>query len=96
MGKITGYIGELFAALVQGCLVMAVTAAIVATGAYYLAHQRMPQGFDVGLILVIVVLAGVIGALVMLVWRLTHLRELARVASHVANAAQQTPKDPFK
>ncbi len=92
MRTIGRYIGELLVALVQGCLVMAIVAAVVATGAYYLAHQHLPQGFDLGLIFVIVVLAGVIGALVMLVWRLTHLRELAQVAGRVANAAQRDPK----
>ena len=93
MRTIGRYIGELFAALVQGCLVMAILAAVVATGAYYLAHQRLPQGFDLGLIFVIVVLAGIIGALVMLIWRLTHLRELANAASRVVNAAQRNPRE---
>lgn len=93
MRTIGRYIGELFAALLQGCLVMAFLAAAVATGAYYLAHQHLPQGFDLGLILAIVVLAGIIGALVMLVWRLTHLRELANVAGRVANAAQRGSRD---
>lgn len=93
MRSIGRYIGELFAALVQGCLVMAIVAALVATGAYYLAHQHLPQGFDLGLIFAIVILAGIIGALVMLVWRLTHLREIASVASRVANAAQRNAPD---
>lgn len=93
MRTIGRYIGELFAALVQGCLVMAIVAAVVATGAYYLAHQHLPQGFDLGLIFAIIILAGIIGALVMLVWRLTHLRELSHVAHHIVNAAQQNPND---
>lgn len=92
MRNIGRYIGELLTALVQGCLVMAIIAAVVASGAYYLAHQHLPQGFDLGLIVVIVVLAGIIGALVMLVWRLTHLRELANAAGRVVNAAQRNPR----
>lgn len=93
MRTIGRYIGELFAALVQGCLVMAIIAAIVATGIYYLADRRMPQGADLGLIIAIIVMAGIIGALIMLVWRLTHLRELSHVAQRIVNAAQQNPND---
>ncbi|MFI5274625.1 MAG: hypothetical protein ACHQ4H_16455 [Ktedonobacterales bacterium] len=87
MRTVMKYIGELIGAVVQGCLVMAILAAVVATGAYYLAHKAMPQGLDLAFVLVIVIMAGIIGALARLVWRLTHLHELAQVASQVAQRA---------
>lgn len=93
MRTIGRYIGELFTALVQGCLVMAIIAAIVATGIYYLAAHQMPQGVTLGLIIAIIVLSGIIGALAMLAWRLTHLRELSHVAQRIVNAAQQPPQN---
>lgn len=93
MRTIGRYISELFTALVQGCLVTAIIAAVIATGAYYLTDHQMPHGAAVGLIIAIIVLSGIIGALIMLVWRLTHLRELSRVAHRIVDAAQQNPND---
>ncbi|HEX6797354.1 MAG TPA: hypothetical protein VF116_06535 [Ktedonobacterales bacterium] len=93
MRTIGRYISELFTALVQGCLVMAIVAAVIATGAYFVAEGQMPHGIAVGLIIAIVVLSGIIGALVMLVWRLTHLREISHVAQRIVNAGQQNSND---
>jgi hypothetical protein len=79
------YVAELITAVVQGCLVMAVLAAVLSAGAYFVARGHLPTGVDLFFVITIVVLAGLVGALARLVWRLTHLRELAHAAGHVVS-----------
>lgn len=93
MRSIGHYIGELITALVQGCLVMAILAAVISSGAYFVVQHHLPQGVDLFFVLTIVVLAGIVGALVRLVWRMTHLREIAHFASEVASGTHEKPAD---
>lgn len=93
MRSIGHYFAELITAVVQGCLVMAILAAVISSGAYFLVRHHLPQGVDLFFVLTIVVLAGIVGALARLVWRLTHLRAIARFAGEVVSGTPEKHAD---
>jgi|SRR5690348_9355781 hypothetical protein len=74
---------HIITAMVRGCLVLAVTAAIVSVLAALVATHKLPQGFALFLIVAIVIISGLLGAVGALAWRLSHIGELVHVAETV-------------
>lgn len=75
---------HIITAMVRGCLVLAVTAAIVSVLAAFVATHQPPQGFALFLIVAIVIISGLLGAVGALAWRLSHIGELVHAAEAVA------------
>jgi hypothetical protein len=72
---------HLAVAMVRGCLVMAAVGLVASLGLVYGATRALPSGSgEWTLVAALVVTAGCLGAAVALVWRLSHLGELAHLA----------------
>jgi len=84
-------------AMVRGCLVLAILAAIISVLAALVATHQPPRGFTLFLIVVIVVVSGLLGAVGALAWRLSHIGELVHAAEAVAEHSghhQNPPAHP--
>jgi hypothetical protein len=88
MGRIGRYFRHLILGMVQGCLVLAVVAAVVAVVASLLINHALPQGFSFDLTIAVIVVSGLLGALANLVWRLTHIGDLVRITQNVVQGRQ--------
>lgn len=84
-------------AMVRGCLVLAILAAIISVSAALVATHQPPRGFTLFLIVVIVVVSGLLGGVGALAWRLSHIGELVHAAEAVAEHSghhQNPPAHP--
>lgn len=70
---------HVFEGMVRGCLVMGVLAAIVTFGGVFLLKHSLPHNLTLVLVLVIIGISGVLGAAFMLIWRLSHIKEIAHL-----------------
>ena len=89
MGRIRRWFWHLVTGMVQGCLILAILAAVVSVAGALIATHKLPQGIALAYVITIVIISGVLGALATLVWRLTHIGELVKVAEHVNQRLQQ-------
>jgi hypothetical protein len=89
MGRIRRWFWHLVIGMVQGCLILAVVAAIVAVVGSVIINHALPTGYTFFLTIAIVAISGILGALASLVWRLTHIGDVIRVAEHVVQGERQ-------
>lgn len=85
MGRIFSYFWHILLSVAQGCLTFALVSGAVALLAVYLINRTVTNT-DAALIIVIVLIAGALGSALALIWRLTHIKELAEVVSRVARS----------
>jgi hypothetical protein len=83
MGRIGRWFWHLLVGMVQGCLILALVAAIVSVAGSLVITHGLPQGYSLFLTVSIVVISGILGALATLVWRLSHIGDVVRVAERV-------------
>jgi hypothetical protein len=69
--------------MVQGCPILALAAAIFSVAGSLIITHALPKGYSFFLTLSIIVISGILGALANLVWRLSHIGDIVRVAEHV-------------
>jgi|SRR5689334_22885666 len=81
-------------AMVRGCLVMALAAALISILAALVATHTLPQGFTLFLIVAIVLISGLLGAVGALAWRLSHIGELVHAAEAVAEHSGHHHQSP--
>lgn len=92
MGRIARYFGSLFFSVAKGCLLTALVAGVLATATVLLLSRQLPTTADFTLIVVIVVLAGVVGAAIALIWRMTHIPDLINAVNHANDQQHQNAK----
>ncbi|HLZ22391.1 MAG TPA: hypothetical protein VKQ30_09735 [Ktedonobacterales bacterium] len=92
MGSIGKWFEHIIGGMLQGCLVMAVLAAVVCLGGYTVARGHLPQGLPLAFILAFIAIAGLFGAAAALAWRLSHIAEIAHVAKEVSQHAMHSPE----
>lgn len=92
MGRIGRYFESVFFSVAKGCLLTALIAGILATATVFLLTRRLPTTADFTLIVVIVILAGVVGSAVALIWRMTHIPEIIHAIEHTNDQQQQNAK----
>jgi hypothetical protein len=85
MGRIRHWFWHLVIGMVQGCLILALAAAIVTVAGSLIITHAFPSGYPAFLTITIIVISGILGALASLVWRLSHIGDVVRVAEHVAH-----------
>jgi hypothetical protein len=83
MGRIGRWFWHLLVGMVQGCLILALVAAIVSVAGSLIITHGLPSGYSLFLTVSIVVVSGILGALATLVWRLSHIGDVVRVAERV-------------
>lgn len=86
------WLGHILRGMVQGCLTLALIAAALSTGAAFLltpTHQF--SRLDLVFILSISIVSGLLGAVALLAWRLSHIEELAHIAKDVSQHAMHAP-----
>jgi hypothetical protein len=88
MGRIVRYFRHLVLGMVQGCLVLAVVAAVFAVVASLIINHALPHGYALYLAIAVTVVSGLLGALANLVWRLTHIGDLVRLAENVVQGKE--------
>ena len=91
MHSIGRWLGHLIGGMVQGCLIVGVTAAVVATVATYVATRHAPHGWEIVLIVAIVIVSGLFGAASALAWRISHLPEIVHMAKQVSEHNMRAP-----
>jgi hypothetical protein len=81
--------------MVQGCLILAIVAAIFAVVASLIFNHALPHGYTLILAIAVIVVSGLLGALANLVWRLTHIGDLVRLAENVVQgkASKSSTRD---
>jgi hypothetical protein len=90
MGRIRRWFWHLFVGMVQGCLILALAAAIVTVAGSLIITHALPHGYSFFLTVSIVVISGILGALAALVWRLSHIGDAVRLAEHVVQGHGST------
>ena len=88
MGRIARYFRHLILGMVQGCLILAVIAAVFAVVASLIINHALPQGYAFYLTIAVIVVSGLLGALANLVWRLTHVGDLVRLTQNVVQGKE--------
>jgi hypothetical protein len=91
MRSIGRWFEHLIGGMLQGCLIMALLAAIVSVGVYAVVQHKLPQGLPLAFIIALVIISGLFGAATALAWRLSHIAELAHVAKEVSQHAMHVP-----
>lgn len=92
MGGIGKWFRHLVTGMVQGCLILAITAAVVASVATMVATHQLPSGWVLALIGAIVITAGLLGAVATLAWRLSHIGELVHVVGEISEHEMRKPE----
>jgi hypothetical protein len=84
MQRIIGFVGHLVGAMLKGFFFTGVAAAIVCAVVLFLTEPHHQVTLDTSLAfgLVIVVLAGALGAAIALIYHLSHLSAIHRAAQH--------------
>jgi hypothetical protein len=85
MRRIGRYFEGLFFSVAKGCLLTALVAGILATGLVILLSHQLPSTADFTLIAVIVILAGVVGGAIALIWRMTHIPDIIHAVEQANN-----------
>jgi hypothetical protein len=80
MSAIGRWFRHLFGAMMRGCLVLAALALAGAVGLVYEVTRALPTTGEWALIAALVVVAGALGAAIMLVWQLSHIDHLRALA----------------
>ena len=95
MGRIGRYFWHLILGMVQGCLILAVLAAVIAVVGSLIINHALPANYSLFLTITIIVVSGLLGALASLVWRLTHIGDMVRLADNVVQgkAGRSVTKD---
>ena len=88
MGRIGRYFRHLILGMVQGCLILAVIAAVFAVVASLIINHALPQGYSFFLTVAVIIVSGLLGALASLVWRLTHIGDLVRITQNVVQGKE--------
>jgi hypothetical protein len=88
MGRIGRYFRHLILGMVQGCLILAIIAAILAVVTSLIIYHTLPQGYSFFLTIAVIVVSGLLGALASLVWRLTHIGDLVRLTQNVVQGKE--------
>lgn len=91
MRSIGRWFEHLIGGMLQGCLIMALLAAVVSVGIYTVVKHQLPQGLPLAFIIALVIISGLFGAATALAWRLSHIAELAHVAKEVSQHAMHVP-----
>lgn len=78
------WLEHLIGGMLQGCLAMALLAAVVCVAVYGIVKHQLPQGLALAFILALVVVSGLFGAAAALAWRLSHIAEIVHVAKEVS------------
>jgi hypothetical protein len=96
MGRIRRWFWHLVTGMAQGCLILAVAAAVVTVAGSLIITHAFPKGYSFFLTITIIVISGILGALASLVWRLSHIGDVVRVAEHVVQGqhGSDTAKHP--
>jgi hypothetical protein len=92
MGRIGRYFESVFFSVAKGCLLTALIAGILATATVLLLSHRLPTTADFTLIVVIVILAGVVGSAIALLWRMTHIPDIIHAVEHAGDHQQKNAK----
>jgi hypothetical protein len=90
MGRIRRWFWHLLVGMVQGCLILALAAAVITVVGSLIINHALPQGYSFFLTVSIVVISGILGALATLVWRLSHIGDVVRVAEHVVQGQRSS------
>lgn len=91
MRSIGKWFEHLIGGMLQGCVVLALFAAVVCIGVYAIVKHQLPQGLSLAFIVALVVVSGLFGAAAALAWRLSHIAEFAHVAKEVSEHAMHVP-----
>lgn len=83
---------HLVGGMLQGCLAMALFAAVVSVAVYGVVKHQLPQGLSLGFIIALVIVCGLFGATAALAWRLSHIAEIVHVAKEVSQHGLQKPE----
>lgn len=92
MGGIGKWFWHLVTGMVQGCLILAVVAAVISSVATLVATHRLPSGWVLALIAAIVVTSGLLGAVATLAWRLSHIGEIVHVVGEISEHQMRKPE----
>ena len=74
---------HLVVGMIQGCLVLAVAAAVISFAGVLIVTHQIPSGVTLVLLGAIVGLCGVLGAAFALIWRLSHIEEAMHIVQDV-------------
>lgn len=91
MGGIGKWFRHLVTGMVQGCLIVALAAAIISSVATLVATHRLPSGWVLTLVVAIVITAGLLGAVAALAWRLSHIGEIVHVVGEISEHQMRKP-----
>lgn len=83
---------HLITGMVQGCLVLAVAAAVISSAATLIATHKLPSGWVLALTIAIVITSGLLGAVATLAWRLSHIGEIAHVVGEISQHEMRKPE----
>ncbi len=92
MGAIGRWFRHLVVGMVQGCLVLAISALVLTVAVTVIASHRPPQGVTLTLIIAITVVSGLLGAVAALAWRLSHIEEMVHVARDLSEHVSHSQK----
>lgn len=92
MNGIGKWFRHLITGMIQGCLVLAVAAAIISSAATLIATHRLPSGWVLALTVAIVITSGLLGAVATLAWRLSHIGEIAHVVGEISQHEMRKPE----
>lgn len=92
MSGIGKWLRHLITGMVQGCLVLAVAAAIISSAATLIATHSLPSGWVLALTVAIVITSGLLGAVATLAWRLSHIGEIAHVVGEISQHELRKPE----
>lgn len=82
---------HLVTGMAQGCLIVAVAAAVISSAATVIATHKLPSGWILTLIVAIVITAGLLGAVATLAWRLSHIGEIVHVVGEISQHEMRKP-----
>lgn len=92
MSTLGRWIGHLIGGIIQGFVVLAVLAAVVSVAFTVFAQHKVPTGVTLVYIVVITVISGLLGAVCVLAWRLSHIGEFFRLAKSASSYRNRNRK----
>jgi ABC-type Na+ efflux pump permease subunit len=91
MGMFGRWVAHVVSGMIQGCVVVAIVAAVLSFAGTLVVTHALPKGLVLTLIVAVVFVSGLLGAFAMLAWRLSHISEIMHVAKEVSEHALHAP-----
>lgn len=84
MGAVGRWFGHMLRGMAQGCFVLALVALVVSVLGTLVATGKLPSGWEMTLIIAVVLVSGMLGAVGALAWRLSHIGDIAHAVEEVS------------